>query len=160
METKFDWRQYCENKDFEIIDKNIQQLQQLLHNMRQEITATQKLCDALYDEKWKDTELTLMKSERDLAVKERNLGFPLTEEERNRAARWQKAHDTEVHNNPLQYHGVSGGGFAWVFYPTGLGIACDCICESCQRKAIKEAGENWYKSCQKFGGVFEVRELD
>ena len=160
METKFDWRQYCENKDFEKIDKNIQRLQQLLHEMRREVTAIQKMYDALNDEKWKDTELALMKFEKTLAIKERNLGFPLTEEERNRATEWQKTHDTEVHNNPAQYHGVSGGGFIWVFYPTGLGTACDCICEACQRKAIKEAGKDWHKHCQELCGIFEVRALD
>lgn len=159
METKFDWRQYCEDKDIEKIDKNIQQLQQLLYNMRQEVTATQRMYDALNDEKWKDTELALMNFEKTLAIKERNLGFPLTEEERNRAIEWQKTHDTEVHNNPAQYHGVSGGGFIWCFYPMGLGTACDCICTSCQSKAIKKAGIAWYRHCQKLGGIFEVRGL-
>lgn len=157
METKFDWRQYCEDKDIEKIDKNIQQLRQLLYNMRQEVTATQRLYDTLNDEKWKDTELALMKFEKTLAIKERNLGFPLTEEERNSAIEWQKTHDTEVHDNPTQYHGTSGGGFTWAFYPTGIGTACDCICEACQRKAIKEVGKDWYKHCQKLGGIFEVR---
>jgi len=160
METKFDLRQYCENKDFEKIDKNIQQLQQLLHEMRHEVTAIQKMYDALNDEKWKDTELALMKFEKTLAIKERNLGFPLTEEERNRAIDWQKTHDTEIHNNSTHYHGASGGGFTWCFYPTGLGTACDCICASCQSEAIKEAGKDWYKYCEKLGGIFEVRGLD
>lgn len=159
METKFDWRQHSENRDFKRIDKNIEELQQLLHDMRRDVTTIQKMYDALNDEKWKDTELTLMKFEKNLAIKERNLGFPLTEEEHNRAIEWQKTHDTKVHNNPTHYHGVSGGGFTWCFHPTGLGTACDCICVSCQSKAIKEAGKDWYKHCQELDGIFEVRGL-
>ena len=70
-----------------------------------------------------------------------------------------KQHDTVVHNNPDQYHGASGGGFEFVFYPTGLGTAGDCICASCKRSCIRKFGTMWYEECIAMGGIFEFQKF-
>ena len=59
---------------------------------------------------------------------------------------------SEVHANPEGYHGASGGGFSYTFYPTGLGTTCN----QCKAKAIREAGKKWYDRCKELGGVCEV----
>ena len=156
METKFNWNQYMEEKDIKEINKHFDALHDLMIEMREKVTECQETTKALMDEKWKDAELTLMKFQLAQALREKNNGFSLTDENRAAVAKWRKEHDTKVHNNPTQYHGVSGGGITWCFYPSAVALGCDCICNACQRRAIQEAGVDWYERCKELGGVCEV----
>lgn len=142
--------------DLKSIEDIIQDLNNKLHALARANERARQANEILHDEHYKDNELANMKQRMEEAIKAKHNGFPLTAEERQKAYDWQQKHDTTVHNNPEMYHGASGGGFEWVFYPTGLGTTCDCICSACKRKAISEAGAGWYSKCQEMGGVCEV----
>lgn len=150
------WREYIENKDIEEIEKSIKTLQDTLVSMRKSVTDCWRAYDKLNEEKWRDEELQEMKEKMERVIQESHNGFPLTNEERANALEWQRKHDEKVHNNPEQYHGVSGGGFSYSFYPTSIMTFCDCICDSCRQRAIKEAGEKWYDRLKEIGGIYEV----
>ena len=46
------------------------------------------------------------------------------------------------HNNPNGAHGVSGGGFAYIFYPTAIGTPIKCRCNICHKIALNYAVTN------------------
>ncbi len=96
----------------------------------------------LRDEHYKDAELAAMKSELDSFKEAYYRGFPLTAQEKVQIEEWKKAHDTMEHNNPKGYHGVSGGGFAYIFYPTAIGTPIKCRCNICHKIALNYAVTN------------------
>ena len=149
-------RNFLHSRDVKTIENKIEDLRQTLLSLENNNNRLQKRFNEIYEEKWKDNELMEMKLKMERAIRERNYGFPLTEEERNRSYDWQRKHDAEVHSNPEGYHGAAGGGFSYTFYPSGLGTTCDCFCNQCKAKAIREAGEKWYNRCKELGGVCEV----
>lgn len=149
-------RNFLHSRDVKAIETKIEDLKLTLLSLENNNNRLQKRFNEIYDEKWKDNELMEMKLKMERAIRERSYGFPLTEEERNRSYDWQRKHDSEVHSNPEGYHGASGGGFSYTFYPTGLGTTCDCFCNQCKAKAIREAGAKWYDRCKELGGVCEV----
>lgn len=149
-------RDFFHTQDIKTIEGKIEDLKITLLQLEDINNRLRKRFNEIYDEKWRDNELQEMKQNMEKAIKERNYGFPLTEEECDKTYKWQRQHDTEVHFNPEGYHGASGGGFTYSFYPTGLGTTCNCFCNSCKQRAIKEAGEKWYDRCKELGGVFEV----
>lgn len=148
-----DW---AATRDIKAIENLIKELNDKLLDLAHANERARAANAILHDEHYKDNELANMKERMDEAIKARHNGFPLTAEERQKAYDWQIEHDTTVHDNPKMYHGASGGGYEWVFYPTGLGTTCDCICSACKRKAIAEAGIKWYDKCKEMGGVCEV----
>lgn len=97
-------------------------------------------------------------------------GFPISEEESKAISEWKKKHDTTEHKNPKGYHGCSGGGYEYNFYPTAIGTSGVCICSTCRSKAIRYAANNstieegynskFYKEyMKKHNGEFEFQEL-
>lgn len=148
-----DWvTQSAEKEVRDLIDQLHLKLTTIIHTNARARAHNQELID----EHYKDKQMAQMKADMEKAQNESRNGFPLTEKERHKAFEWQRQHDTNVHNNPKGYHGVSGGGFEWVFYPTGLGTTCDCICSSCKNKAIKEYGANYWEHLKEMGGVCAV----
>ena len=147
---------YFHKKEIESIDEAINKLKKALISLEDRNMRLQKSLETIKNEKWRDNELQDMKQKMEQAILESNYGFPLTKRERDMAYDWQRKHDTEVHFNPKGYHGASGGGFSYTFYPTGLGTTCNCFCNQCKAKAIREAGEKWYDRCKELGGVYEV----
>lgn len=154
--SDFDWRQYQNDSDLKEIDAKFEQLKNIMYAMRRSATDSWRAYDRLNEERWHDEQLQKMKKERDEAIKERNLGFPLTQEEVDKTNEWQRKHDIEAHFNPKGYHGASGGGYSWEFYPTALGATCQCYCNACKDRAIQEAGSEWYNRCKQLDGVFQV----
>ena len=97
-------------------------------------------------------------------------GFPISEEESNAISEWKKKHDITEHKNLKDYHGCSGGGYEYSFYPTAIGTSGVCICSTCRNKAIRYAANNstieegynskLYKEyMEKHNGKFEFQEL-
>ena len=97
-------------------------------------------------------------------------GFPISEEESKAISEWKKKHDATEHKNPKGYHGCSGGGYEYSFYPTAIGTSGVCICFTCRGKAIRYAANNstieegynskLYKEyMEKHNGEFEFQEL-
>lgn len=93
----------------------------------------------LKDEHYKDKRLQELTEELNKVRADARRGFPISTKEDEAISAWKAKHDTEKHNNPNQYHGCSGGGYTYKFYPTAIGTFGECICGACHRKAFKEA---------------------
>ena len=91
------------------------------------------------DEAYASNEMKRMKDELESMRKNYYRGFPISEEEDKKIAEWQKNHDATIHSNPNQYHGCSGGGYIFEFYPTAIGTCGVCVCCSCRNMAHKAA---------------------
>lgn len=90
----------------------------------------------LKEEKYKDEELTTMKTKLDKMQKEYYRGFPISEEENNRIRSWMNKHDEEVHNaytlsEKLRLGGCCGGRYSYHFIPTSIGTTGTVKCCSC-----------------------------
>ena len=57
---------------------------------------------------------------------EYRLGFPMTEEEVQKAEKWMKEHDESVHKDKSS--GAIGGRYTYEFTPTSIGVFCGLRC--------------------------------
>ena len=57
---------------------------------------------------------------------EYRLGFPMTEEEVQKAEKWMKEHDESAHNGKSS--GAIGGRYTYEFTPTSIGVFCGLRC--------------------------------
>ena len=147
---------YFLDRDIKLLDERIDSLKQFILSLVHNNDRLQKQFNELFDEKWADKTLQDMKQKLEEAKNNMYRGFPITKEEQKEINNWQLTHDATVHNNYDHYHGCSGGGYEYSFYPTGLGTISSCICSSCKQKAIEEKGKNWFDYCKKeLHGVFE-----
>ena len=87
------------------------------------------------DEAYASEEMTRMKEELDRARKSLYRGFPIDEDEDKHIRDWQHRHETLCHKNPKGYHGATGGGYTYKFYPTSIGVIGTCYCDICHHKA-------------------------
>ena len=156
---KMDWIDLRAERDIRAAEEALDSVKTMVTDLRRCYQKAAQDVAALTADNWKDEQLQLLKRERDKAREDMYRGFPITKEELTAINNWQTKHDTEVHNNPKQYHGASGGGYTFVFYPTGIGTAGDCICSTCKSRAIKEYGVDYYKYLKEMGGVFEFQGL-
>lgn len=82
------------------------------------------------DESFKDSELKKMKQELETMRKEYYRGFPISKSEEERIDEFMKKHN-EIHGS---YHGCSGGGFTYIFYPTAIGTSGVIRCDRCKEE--------------------------
>lgn len=82
------------------------------------------------DENFKDIELKKMKQELETMRKEYYRGFPISKAEEERIDEFMKKHN-EIHGS---YHGCSGGGFTYIFYPTAIGTSGVVRCDICKEE--------------------------
>jgi hypothetical protein len=116
----------------------------------------------LKDEHYKDKRLQELTEELNKVRADARRGFSISAEESEAIAAWKKKHDTEVHGNPKQYHGVSGGGYSYSFYLTGIGTIGRCVCSQCDRYAfVKSKGDpkKHYKLLEERDGMFTFSDL-
>ena len=116
----------------------------------------------LKDEHYKDKRLQELTEELNKVRADAHRGFSISAEESEAISAWKKKHDTEVHGNPNQYHGVSGGGYSYRFYPTGIGTIGQCVCSQCDRYAfVKSEGDpkRHHKILEERDGMFTFSEL-
>lgn len=152
-------RSFFHDRDIKLVENKIEDLKQTLLFMTNINDRLQRQFNELYDEKWADTTLQNMKNELEQAKQDMYRGFPISEAENKKINNWILKHDEEVHNNPNHYHGVSGGGYEYSFYPTGLGTIGYCICENCKRKAIKEKGEKYWDYLKEHNSYVEFGDF-
>ena len=153
-------RDFFHNRDIKTVENKIEDLKQLLLSMVHNNDRLQRQFNELWDEKWKDNELQEMKNELETMRTNYYRGFSISKTEDEQINSWIKNHDDEIHNNPSQYHGCSGGGYEFSFYPTGLGTIGHCFCTTCKARAIREKGKNWYDYCKnELHGVFEFGDF-
>lgn len=91
------------------------------------------------EEVYRDEEVARLQEQVDQYWEQLRYGFGVTKAEHEKVYQWQKNHDATEHKNPKGYHGVSGGGYSYVFYPTGIGTFWHCECDICKRKATDAA---------------------
>lgn len=123
----------------EKVDTLFESLAQEIKDKNAEISSLSKQLAEFKAEVYKDKELAKVKEERDRAVNELARGFGITTKQSQAIGNWTIKHDAEVHHNPEGYHGVSGGGYEYSFYPTAIGTFGECICCTCARLARREA---------------------
>lgn len=120
---------------------SLNQIKQSLYYYEDRITELEEENEHLKDEHYKDAEMADMKRQLASLQEAYYRGFPLTEEQERKINEWKKKHDTDEHSNPCGYHGVSGGGFAYIFYPTAIGTSIECHCNICHERALNYAIE-------------------
>ena len=111
---------------------------------------------------YKDSQMAAMKNELKKMSEDYYRGFPVTEEEKDKIKSWIVNHENEKHGGYPMYHGVSGGGYAYEFYPTGIGIGGSIYCSSCRRKAIEAAAGDYKKYrglLKEYDASFEFSEV-
>ena len=151
----------------------IDNLQYWFNSLNEEIERVTEENTRLRDEHYKDEELQQMKAKMEEAIAKKDeiwndclRGFPISEREQAQIRAWSKKHDTEEHKNPKQYHGCSGGGFSYEFYPTAIGTSGVIVCDRCRRGAYDAAYKNgsydreaYREYMEKHDGSFEFQEL-
>jgi uncharacterized coiled-coil protein SlyX len=133
-----------------IADKNIR-----IEHLEQQVKELQ-------NEHYKDEKIASLTEELKKVKEELSSGFGISKEDSKKIQEWKKNHDTTVHNNPKQFHGASGGGYTYRFYPTGIGTVASCICGACHRKAFIEAKgdlEVYHNLMKSFDGAFGFSEF-
>lgn len=116
----------------------------------------------LEDEHYKDKHLQELKEKLETARADIRRGFSISAKESEAIAAWKEEHDTNEHGNPNQYHGASGGGYSYEFYPTGIGTFSRCICSSCSNRAFREAEgdiKKYENLLKQYKGVFEFDDV-
>ena len=151
---------FFRDQDIKLVENRIEALKEAMISMANTNYRLQSKFNEIYNEKWSDKKLQEMKAELEKTRNDMWRGFPISAEENKMITEWQKKHDTEVHNNPKQYHGASGGGFIYEFYPTGLGTIGRCFCINCRGRAIKEQTVGWMDYCKiEFDGFIEFGDF-
>lgn len=143
----------------EEIDEMLNKVREQLHSLNKENENLHDQNQTLRDEHYKDKELAEMSKILERMRADYFRGFPISEEEEKKIYEFQKDHDTNFHSNPTQYHGVSGSGYEFSFYPTGLGTISYCICSDCKRRAIKEAGADWWSKMKEWVSFVEFGDF-
>lgn len=138
------WSSY-EDGTYDVITKK-EDLEGLFRCIEANILVKQKENEELWEElkrvkseAYKDEEIAKLKEQADEYWEQLRYGFGVTKEEHDKVYQWQKNHDATEHNNLKGYHGVSGGGYSYMFYPTSIGVFWHCECDICKRKAMDAA---------------------
>ena len=116
----------------DVIKSNLESKERVIAQLRNRIKE-------LEDKHYKDKRLQEMEEHLKEMRAAVTRGFPIEAKESEAIAAWKAKHDAEVHNNPKQYHGCSGGGYTYKFYPTAIGTFSECVCGACHNKAFREA---------------------
>lgn len=122
--------------DVHDIDEVCENLKLLFKHEQDKAEQAQAQYEELKKESWRDDILNKMKQERDQALKERRLGFAMTQEECNRIREWKNQHIKEKHFD--NQYGATGGSYKYIFTPTFMGVSgeieCTCGDKFCFRK--------------------------
>lgn len=123
----------------------------------------------LHEAEWRDETIKELEKEKKLLQEQinSNRGFDISKEEWNRINEWKDNHYNEAHNakttdSRLRMNGAIGGNFLFEFCLTSIGTFGTCICDSCRRKAMKEANGDFKKLRQlkeKYDFEFVFQEL-
>ena len=152
-------RSFFHDRDIKLVEDKIEDLKQTLLYMTHINDRLQRQFNELYDEKWADITLQNMKNELEQTKQDMYRGFPISKAEEKKINNWILKHDEEVHNNLNHYHGVSGGGYEYSFYPTGLGTIGYCICDICKSRGLREKGEKYWDYLKENNGYIEFGDF-
>lgn len=132
-------------KTYDII-RTEKDLEQLMILLRGNILSKEKTIEELRaelkhreEEVYRDEEVARLQEQVDQYWEQLRYGFGITKAESEKIYQWQKNHDATEHKNPTGYHGTSGGGYTYKFYPTAIGTFWNCTCDICARRATDAA---------------------
>lgn len=117
------------------IDTFVEDIKHELQGKDIRIKYLEKQNQELRDEKYKDNELSRMKSELKTMKEDYYRGFSISEEEQKSIRKWMDKHDEEVHHahtlgDKLKLGGCCGGRYTYEFTPTSIGtigtVKCSC----------------------------------
>ena len=127
---------YINNKFQEVYD-----LDTLFSQIKDHITSVEEKNKQLEQEnkrikseKYAEGELASMKERLEEMEENYYRGFPVSVEQDEAIAEWEKKHRKERHNGKYAPSAI-GGSFQFRFITTSIGIVGACICLSCMRKA-------------------------
>lgn len=95
--------------------------------------------------KYKDEELSRMKSELAKMREDYYRGFPISEKEQTSIEEWQHKHEEKVHglktlDDRLKVGGCIGGRYKYIFYPTSIGVSGEIVCSCGAKFEFQEIG--------------------
>ena len=138
------WSSY-KGEMYDVIDSE-KDLQGLFHCIEANIIGKQQYIKELQakvkemkNETYRDDEVAKLQKQLEALREDTYHSFMVTKAESEKIHEWQRKHDAEQHKNPNGYHGASGGGFTYKFYPTAIGTFWNCTCDTCHRKALDAA---------------------
>lgn len=146
----------------EDVNKYLETIKVNFTNQRKLEKALRTRIKELEDEHYKDKRLQELTEELNKVRADARRGFFISAKESEAIAAWKEEHDTNEHGNPNQYHGASGGGYSYEFYPTGIGTFSRCICSSCSNRAFREAEgdiKKYENLLKQYKGVFEFDDV-
>lgn len=112
------------------IDNICKNLQRNFQHYKKKIEYLQARIEELEDEHWKDNKLQEMKNQLEEAKKNYHRGFPINEEEYEKALNWMDDHEATKHARckGLPRGGAIGGSYQWIFTPTSIGVFGEVKC--------------------------------
>lgn len=119
------------------VEKHCEEIIEMYNIQKRNIETLIEENKKLKDENYKDIELAHMKAECDRMKKDYYRGFPISEEEYEKALNWMDDHEATKHARckGLPRGGAIGGSYQWIFTPTSIGtfgkIKCSCGEEFC-----------------------------
>lgn len=120
------------------IDKFVEDIKDELRKKDIRIRYLEKQNQALYDEHYKDNQLSQLKNELETMKANYYRGFPMSQEEYENIQKWINNHEKEAHGcntlrNRLAFGGCCGGTYTYEFVPTSIGtvgtVKCKCGAE-------------------------------
>lgn len=127
---------YINNKFQEVYDLDtlFSQIKDHITSIEEKNKQLEQENKRIKSEKYAESELASIKER--LKEMEENYyrGFPISAEQDEAIAEWEKKHKKEKHNKTPSSSAI-GGSFQFRFIPTSIGTIATCICLSCMRKA-------------------------
>ena len=156
---------YINGKFSEIlnIDEICEQLKNAFNEQEQTNMRLREANETLKSETYAQDEVARMKQQYDEMKADYFRGFPISKEQDEMIANWQKTHTENIHKaktaqQKLALEGVSGGRWSFIFVPTAIGTSGVCRCGSCYSKAMKDY-ETYLKTNNKAFDYDKRREL-
>ena len=120
-------------RPMEEIRETLKVIGDIIEDEREDNKRLKEQIKELKDEHYKDEQLTAMRTELETAKADLYRGFGISKEENKDIENWIENHENTVHGGN-HYHGLSGGGYEYIFYPTGIGTSGKIRCCNCGEK--------------------------
>lgn len=170
MSKKFNVHKYTDdiNSSFGTSSGWLKPLDELFDNIRNRMqwyvddnVRLREENEKLKSEHYKDDEIKRLNKELEETKDNLYRGFPIFEDEDVKIRNWQKEHLKNMHPEPpkkIIKYWAEGPNYNYVFKPFELGIVQKCYCETCRKKAFKEAKgdlEKYEKLLKKYDVEFD-----
>ena len=160
LNVRFESDSISLQKCFEMIANRINEAEEEKQKAKEKVDRYENEINA-------DSRVQELSSRLEEAYKDLRRGFQITESEAKAISEWKEKHDIEQHSlntldKKLRAGGAIGGRYHYEFHPTSIGTACVCVCNKCNRRALRESAgdyEDYVKLKEKYDAEFKFREL-